>query len=453
MSGTALVFWVTLTLNSFLVESKVQIGSITLGGASLDQHRGQFVSKFGYTIGRGSYDVRFRLRSHSTTTTSTIPASIQSGIAAPRRTPALEFGLFLDEDWPDVEASSDCSAQVKLSRKKTHYQLGSLGEWGRWESGEVKQSIRPHIWYFMIFDCKAKLGDATAVLDYEINFKQPDGSEFSVEMRYMLTWNVLALVALTCFLLRYGARCWGFWCSAGALHGVIWVLTAAAALQYAAQVLHTMHLWRYQQDGVGLWTLDAFGEIFFMLSQVVQTTLFIAIAMGYTLLPAAAGQVGFVQVVALFTLGIHAALVGFAKLQGEASCKYHENEGAVGWVLLTVRLMLYAWFVYAGQSSQRKAGLRLQCFLQRFQLAGALYFLAYPTIFVVVQLFAPYLQHPIMQIGLLIMQTASVIWFAELFLERGAYFKVSSLSSSLLPGVGHAANFGVNMGLGTDKTA
>jgi len=140
-----------------------------------------------------------------------------------------------------------------------------------------------------------------------------------------------------------------------------------------------------------------------------------------------------VKWVALFSLAVHAALVGFGKMQDEAASKYHKNEGAIGWVLLSVRLMLLGWFCFATQASQQEGGLRLHDFLQRFRLAGSVYFLTYPVLFVVVQMFAPYLQHPLLQIGLLIMQTASIVWLAELFLSRGTYFKLSALSCSLLP--------------------
>merc|ERR1719502_1596178 len=113
-----------------------------------------------------------------------------------------------------------------------------------------------------------------------------------------------------------------------------------------------------------------------------------------------------VKWIALLSFVIHAGLVSFGKLQDESACKYHENEGAVGWVLLSVRLLLLSWFSFATQASQQQAGPQLRDFLQGFRLAGVMYFLAYPLLFVVVQVFAPYLQHPIMQVGLVIMQTA-----------------------------------------------
>jgi len=173
-----------------------------------------------------------------------------------------------------------------------------------------------------------------------------------------------------------------------------------------------------------------------MMSQVVQTTLLISIALGYTLLHVSMDELALVKPITFVVFVIHAALVAVGKLHGDSHFKYHEHEGVVGWALLVLRLGLYVWFVAAIKESQQKGGFRLQAFLQQFRTAGTIYFLAYPALFVVVQVFAPYLQHPIMQTGLLTMQTASHFWLANLFLSRGNYFKASVLGASVLPGGG-----------------
>jgi len=378
----------------------------------------------GYAIGEGHYRMRTRLR---------------EGFQRPEA-PYLDFHVFLDEQWGDAEALSSCSLKSAKAKRTQPLYLGEAGEWSAWAVGTLVQKMRPHIWYFAVSDCNQDLGGSSLSFDYEIQLTQVDDSEFSVEMRGMLTWNFLALVGLSAFIACYWVRCCSFVESAGGLHQVIWALTAAISLQFVAQVLHTLHLWRYQVDGTGMQTLDLMSEVLFMLSQVVQTTLLIAIGMGYTLFPSRDDRMIIVKCIALLSLVIHAALVSFGKLQDESACKFHENEGAVGWVLMTVRLLLLSWFLFATQASQQQGGPQLHDFLHRFRLAGVIYFLAYPLLFVVVQVFAPYLQHPIMQVGLLVMQTASVMWLAKLFLSRGTYFKVSVLSSSLLPKAGGRPN-------------
>lgn len=402
-------------------EGKVQRGYIDLrngADSSLEDHHWEFVSKFGYAIGEGQYRIRARLLGDS---------------VRPDR-PYLDFHVFLDEHWDNVETLPSCSERSSKARRTQPLYLADAGKWSSWTAGTLSQKVRPHIWYFAVSDCNQQLSGMPLAIEYEIRMTQVDGSEFSVEMKSMMAWNALVLLCLVVFIVRFYTRCHTFALSAGGLHQVIWILIASISLQFAAHTLHTMHLWSYQTNGTGIRTLDIISEVLFMLSQVVQTTLLIAIAMGYTLLPGRDGRMVIVKCIALLSLVIHVVLVSFAKLQEESACKYHENEGAVGWVLLSVRVLLLSWFAFATQASQTQGGVRLHEFFQHFRLAGSIYFLAYPVLFVVVQAFAPYLQQPIMHIGLLAMQTASNVWLAELFLSRGMYFKVSALNTSLLPG-------------------
>merc|ERR1712039_376164 len=132
----------------------------------------------------------------------------------------------------------------------------------------------------------------------------------------------------------------------------------------------------------------------FMASQVLHTTLILIIAQGHTLLPSSSGvisghgcDVRFMKGVVAVVLVLHAALVGLGKLQDGASFKHHENDGPVGWAILAIRLALYTWFLQSLHVLRQRAGFRLDAFLQQFRIAGSIYFLAYPVIFMVVQAF------------------------------------------------------------------
>jgi hypothetical protein len=272
-------------------------------------------------------------------------------------------------------------------------------------------------------------------IEFEFHAKQFDGSELSVEARLMPIAEGVALICLTALLFRGVKQSLEFRRSAGALHPVIWALAVGVALQYASQVLHMIHLMKYRVDGEGIWMFDVLAEVFFMISQVGHATLLIAIAQGYTLLLYKDCRFDSSRLAFVATLAAHAALVCFGKMQeGTSSHRHHKNDGPVGWAILVIRLVLFWWFSRSARATQELGGLRLTEFMKRFELAGSLYFLAYPSVFFIAQVFAPYLRHPIMQVGMLSVQGASVLWLTDLFLSRGAYFKVSALSSSLLPG-------------------
>jgi hypothetical protein len=417
-------------LQVLLVGAKLQSGTVRIGG---DDPSWEYVSKFGFGIGEGEYAVRVRLVE---------PLSQNWTLFS------LDLDLYLDEDWDLVETMPECSrVGVSTSRRTFRLDVPPDGDWGRWSSGGVFQVIRPHIWYFALSNCDVRPSrklQQSHLFEFEFMARQNGGSEFSIEMKYMLPANIIGLAAFTGFLVRHASRCRRFFHEVGSVHFVILALSLAMLLQYAGQVLHTLHLLKYSQDGIGMHSIDVLSEILFMLSQVVQTSLLIVIALGYSLFHCSLRELELVKPICLGVSLLHAALVGYGKLHDDGALKYHENEGTVGWVLLSIRLVLYVWFLRAVQASQQKGGCRLQDFLQEFQVAGSVYFLSYPLIFIMVQVLAPYLQHPILQTGLLAMQTCSHVWLGGLFLSRSNYFKVSVLSSSLLPAASQ-------MGIMSDK--
>jgi hypothetical protein len=403
-------------------EAKVQRGTVRMGGSDEASHF-QYVSKFGYQVGQGKFEVKARL----------LGEPLPEGKKAP-----IDFQVYLDEDWELMQSISPCDRQNdKRSKQNRQLDLLSSQAWNSVSRGTLNQKVRPHIWYFVFSSCRGKDEGEQYDIEYELNMKQFDDSEFSIEMRPMLLTHMLVLLGLTAFLARFASRCQHFLRTMGSMHPVICTLVVAVVLQWTAQAFHTSHLWRFRADGEGMPAVDMLSEVLFMLSQVVISTMLIAIAQGYTLVTSHGDELSVIKPVAAVVAIIHVALVFCDNMQGEASDKHHENAGSVGWVLLAIRLGLFAWFKVGTGALQRNASFKLQNFLQIYHLAGSLYFLAYPVFLVLVQVFAPYLRHTILQMGLLTMQTCSSFWLADLFLSRGMYHDISALGSSCLPG-GHS---------------
>jgi len=401
-----------------LAWSRYEAGTL-LVGTSYDENSWQYVGKFGFGVGRGTYEAR-------------IKNQIPSASATP-----LRLEVFLDEDWPRVKALPKCSPEVRsLSRAHRQVTADAGEEWGAWAEGSVKQSRRTHIWYFALSGCDAPSRNFTQSVDFEIHYQQADTSELSYELQLMPYATLLAVVCLSAFLVHFARRCRRFQESAGNVHPVILVLGSAVLLQWLAEVLHLLHLQIYERRGFGESTFEASSSMLFMLSQVASCSLLIAIANGYTLL-AGSKDIGMESVkwIAVLVALLHTVFVGHGTLQGDHAEKHHENEGTVGWAIVFLRLLLLAWFAASLMALRKQSqSCKLQVFLGRFQLAGSAYFLAYPAIYATVQVFAPYLQHPILHICTATMQVCAALWLSDLFLSRGAYFEASTLSGSLLPG-------------------
>lgn len=408
-------------------EAKAQLGSVRLEDR-LDS-RWQYVSKFGFAVGDGEYDVRLRLREP--------PSSGQEQVQ-------IDLDLYMDEEWPQVEMLSPCERiSDSVSRRAWPVTLEASGEWSEWRSGVLQHRVRPHIWYFAVSDCRYTVRNTSFAgfdVGFEFRARQGDGSELGVEMRYMLPVNVAVLALLTGLFGVHFALCRRHLQSAGELHPVIWALTAAMALQYFSQVLHAFHLYLYHADGQGLWTMDTFSENLAMSSQVMHTFMFIALAQGYSLVHRDLGELELSKLEITAVLVTHLMLVGLGNMEDGASHLYHELEGTAGWLILGLRLLLCCKFWRSVRATMKAAGPRLHSFLCQLRLAGSAYLLAYPLTFLIVQVFAPYLRHPVMQVGLLITQLASSLWLGYLFLGESTFYQVSELSCSLLPGCAPAAS-------------
>jgi len=407
-------------------EAKVQSVTFKLGGAERQQRfEWKYTGKFGFGVGTGTYSARLREVGQPS-----LPPGSQ-----------LEMETYLDEEWPLAETVEYRCDRKQHARRVRNVNVGPAGIWGSWANGTIRQNVRPHVWYFAISDCNRTLKNGTYTFQFELEAKQEGGSHFSVELQWAPIANLLSLLGCSAFLFSFWRRSCRFFNSVGSLHPVIYTLGAILVVQFAAQALHTGHLTLYRWNGQGSRVMEVLSEVLFMLCQVIQTSLLVVIALGYTLLKSKLGDLDFALPVCGVVALVHIALVILDKAQDGAAHRFTDHDGATGWIFMVLRLGLYAWFLLAANSTATSGGFRLKAFLGKFRLAASLYFLAYPLTFLVMQLFAPYLREPVMEGGIMAAQVASNIWLASLFLDRGAYFEASSLSASPLPGGGSPVRF------------
>eukprot|EP00445_Apocalathium_hangoei_P043291 CAMPEP_0203969728 /NCGR_PEP_ID=MMETSP0359-20131031/97603_1 /ASSEMBLY_ACC=CAM_ASM_000338 /TAXON_ID=268821 /ORGANISM="Scrippsiella Hangoei, Strain SHTV-5" /LENGTH=432 /DNA_ID=CAMNT_0050907669 /DNA_START=42 /DNA_END=1338 /DNA_ORIENTATION=- len=421
LSGRTLLLLCLCVGHLLQAHAKLQRSTLRLGRDTRRSAEWQYVGKFGFAIGQGTYEARLK---------ETVPGSLPLGTS-------LQLEVYIDEDWPHVETMTEVCRKKERSRRTRDIAIGSeAGEWGPLAKGSIAQNVRPHVWYFAISDCRGTLKNGTYGLDFEIEFKQDGGSHFSVELQWATSANLLTLLGCSAFLWSFCRRSRSFLQRTGSLHPVIWSLGGVVILQYLAQCLHTGHLAIYRSDGQGSRGMELLSEVLFVLCQVIQSSLLVTIGMGYTLLQAKLHNTGLVLPICGLVALVHVLLVILDKAQSEASHRFTDHDGSTGWIFFGLRLALYAWFLRAANGTARQGGLKLQAFIAKFRLAASLYFLAYPGTFLVMLLFAPYLREPVMESGLMVAQVISNVWLASLFLDRGAYFEASSLSASPLPGGG-----------------
>jgi len=384
-------------------------GSVTVGG-NYSSDLWKYVTKFGWAVGRGNYTVSWRLREAR-------PEPLE-----------VQMLLYLDEGWEAAHSAPACAMNADTSPRKTFaVSLPSDGSWAKPNEGHVKQNVRAHIWYFVMSACDAHLREPV-ILDFVFFAEQEGGSQFSVEQRYMFPLHSVMLVCSTILLAFYVKMC------RQTRHPVIWTLSFIIALQYAAQVLHTTHLYLYMKDGMGNTVLETLSDVFFVCSQETQSALLILISWGYCFSTTRSGRVESMLPIAAALWIVHAGVVALSKSRDGAHDKHCEHEGFAGCFLVLLRLIMLARFSSSVEELQRHATRRKRDFLQTFKTAGTAYFVTYPLLFIMVQFFAPYLRQTFMQTSLMAFQLLSDVWLSRLFFARGPFYQMSVWSGSQLPG-------------------
>jgi len=419
LRSSAVILMAALAMLITPTASKVQVVRTALGPQSAG-HRWQYVSKFGFAIGTGEFRVRVRQ----------VRRSGEPDLSGKK----LVFERHLDERWPHVETTED-PCDRRADRKDPEVIVGVDGDWGPMRAGRLSQRVRPHVWYFALSACDALLPNGTFAFDVEVDARQQDGSHFSVEAAWAWQSSMLTLLVCSALLVRYWRKACRFWNHIGELHPVIKTLAGVIVSQYAAQVLHIGQLMIYSGNGRGAPILEILAEALLVGSEVVETSLLLVIAMGYTLTQCRSGVLGLCVPVCSAAAAFHVALVVLEKVEEEASHKFTGHEGVKGWTTLAMRLALFAWFLRAARSTAVSDGsLKVRAFLRQFAIAASAYFLAYPVAFFIVPIFAPYWRRTVMDFGLTAARVGANLWLASLFLDRGIYFEVSALGATLLPG-------------------
>ena len=251
--------------------AKLQTGSITLGG-DLDDFKWKYLSKFGYTVGSGTWAVRFKTLRPYVNKEASITADV-----------------FLDLEWDKVESEPNVCERHKFRRASGAVNLPSSGDWSDWINGTLSQTARAYVWYVAANDCKNQLGSPTRI-KFEYIALQENGDHFSVEMLGCYWIALLELLFFSVLSRRVYNDCKRYIKTSEKLHPVMITVVSMMALHFSAVLCQFLHFRSYSYDGQGLKALDVIAEILNVLSQVIGTSLLILIGLGYTLLHSKLGN-------------------------------------------------------------------------------------------------------------------------------------------------------------------
>jgi len=98
------------------------------------------------------------------------------------------------------------------------------------------------------------------------------------------------------------------------------------------------------------------------------------------------------------------------------------------------RLGMFVYFLFGIRDTLKTSRKKIKLFIMRFALFGTAFFLAFPVILLISSFIADYVQHKIVTIGTLTIQSIAIIIMSYLFTSTSSdYYSASMKSNPLLP--------------------
>lgn len=241
----------------------------------------------------------------------------------------------------------------------------------------------------------------------------------------------------------------------GQSHMIVMLLGMAILLQLFSEFCELSHLSRYSKDGKGLrWRYswfpgDFLAEVFQQMSELIISFVLISLGFGWTLIDVSETEsIGLgtsiyqlrkfiskfttLSPATLFAVAqaiIQVVLEMLGRKYDDDFNQFHDHEHWPGYTLMLLRIVLCVVFNTAilklcGVSQDTS----LKGFLFKLQIAGSIWYLAFPLAVFVSALLPAYKRHSLVTMAAILVQSFALVSLVFLFFYEGEYFKISSLS-------------------------
>lgn len=382
-------------------------------------HPWGYLTKFAADKGAGSWEVKARLLSP---VNATIPDFY------------LSVNAHIDSKWIDMNYELDCNElNPKLLNHRT-LRLPLDGEWSEIKTGRISQYVSPRVWFFTASGCGYNFNTHKLRVRVEIRMIQPDESEFSLESRNMLYFYPMVFVVFSLVFFSVIKKTVMDYLKNEDLELRNVMLAAAIGLELYSIFFESIHLIIYAYNGSGFVIFSFFSQMCNIGSQLLIIVLCILMSSGWGISTSDFPVSDTSLFGALILVLVYVVLIGTGKVADESSYKFSMYEGTTGNGMLMLRLSLWTIFIYKLTHYYSTAGLHIQQFLINLGIMGSVYFWSLPIICLLSLAVEPWDRHSMISISSECIQLLSYLGMTYLLSKKSSYYKLSSLSGSVLPG-------------------
>lgn len=377
----------------------------------------KYVTKFAAKMGKANWEMKAKLIKPVESSSSE----------------SLDFQgtIYIDKKWKNALEAVGCEEKELASKKQLTLSVPLNGEWSNTIEGTMVSNVRTHFWYFAISNCDLS---ERYKLRIEMKILNSDGSEFSAEesgLDYVYLFLLIVFfIALSGNLHRLISK----FKQTDDIEANLLILNISIACTFTGILFEVIHVWVYNYNGKGVVALDVFCQIFEVLSSILISILLIIIASGWTLKFKDFPDADIYVPISLFVVVLNLMIVGLGRITEDSYYKNSDYESLPGYCLVVMRVLLWFWFVYLVRDLQNGASLKLQNFLFRFSFMASAYFLALPAVVLFSWVFEPYVRNQVVTILVNLIQILVFVFLTHLFSEKSTFYKISTMSDSVLPG-------------------
>jgi len=343
----------------------------------------------------------------------------------------------MDYEWQQAIDTEDCNERKRMARKIDSIRLSSRDLNEVQISYPISQVGSPHVWYFALIDCSNNdpnfINDNVPVVA-DVKIVGVEGTHFSHDEIGLLPFSVIFSIILGACLVYSIYKCAIDSMKMEKLDYPSCFLIGSIFLQFCSLFCDSIYLTAYSINGEGIKFFHILSIILEIGSQFIMTTIIMMFAMGWAVTNRQ--MIETKKLVSIISAGlfIHLLLAGLTNPLNDMYNKFHEFEGIQGFLLISLRLGIFAFSLYSLNETKKVCTRRQHSFISWFGYIGSLYQLAFPFMIILGMIFVPYLRYRIVKFGNLFVQIISLILMTNLLTGKNEYYKLSTKSLTQLPG-------------------
>ena len=187
-----------------------------------------------------------------------------------------------------------------------------------------------------------------------------------------------------------------------------------------------IHYTWYSFDGEGLFAFYVISTLSKTVSHTLVMWLLLMIGYGWTISYEELEDKDIYIILMCFVIMVNMMISGLTFIDHGDAYKYHDYGGPQGFVLMSLRVLIWAAFMYGALQTKKSCPKKSQPFLKSFIVSSTLYFLGFPVLWLFSSFTSPYIRNRMITFGNFTFQILAISVLVYQFSRRDSKYNKAS---------------------------